>query len=303
MRTTKSVFVAGAAGQLGQLIIAELRHHDHRVTALIRGADGKHAEAAATMRAEGITVIDGDINQPEQYEAALDGMDCVVSALQGGPETIIDGQRQLLDAAVRAGVSHVIPSDYSIDYFGTPDGSNVFLDQRRAFANYLHNQPIAYTHVLNGAFMEVLFYPNFGLVDFTNHSLRYWGDGQQKLDFTTMLDTAKATELAVADDTYRNRNLEIAGAQITYLELKAMLEDLTGHAFSVHSLGTVADLEQSIETRKRTATSHFEYVFDQYNWGMISGKAKLHHPLDPDTLGFTPTPMRALLAERINQSF
>lgn len=301
MKTKKSVFVAGAAGNLGQLIVNELLDQGHQLTALVRDAEGKRAETAAAMRAKGVTIIEGDIHSSAEYETALSGIDSVVSALQGGPETIIDGQRQLLDAAIRAGVPHFIPSDYSIDYFGTPDGTNVFLDQRRAFTNYLHTQPIAHTHILNGAFMEVLFYPAFGLVDFRDHALRYWGEGQQKVDFTTMPDTAKAVELAVADDTYRNTHLQIAGEQITYLELKDLLEELTGQPFSVHSLGSITDLEQRIEARKRTATSPLEYVFDQYGWGMITGKAKLHHPLSNAELGFTPTSMRELLAGRINQ--
>ena len=302
MNIQKSVFVAGAAGNLGQLTINALVEKGHRVTALIRDADGKHADTAATMRAMGVTIVEGDINSSQDYETALHGIDSLVSTLQGGPETIIDGQRQLLDAAIRAGVPHIVPSDYSIDYFNMPDGSNVFLDQRRAFANYLNTQPIAYTHVLNGAFMEVLFYPAFGLIDFASHTVRFWGDGQQQVDFTTMTDTAKAIELAVSDEAYRNRKLEIAGAQIAYIELKTLLDELTGHPFSVETLGTVSELEESIESRKRTATSPFEYVFDQYGWGMITGRGKLKHPLRVDELGFTPMSMREVLTRYINQS-
>jgi uncharacterized protein YbjT (DUF2867 family) len=177
MSTTKNIFVAGAAGRLGQLVITQLLHAGHQVTALIRGADTKHAATAEDLRARGVLVVEGDVHTPSSYEAALRGIDSVVSTLQGGPDVIIDGQRQLLDAAVRAGVPHFIPSDFAIDYFGIPDGTHALLDLRRAFANYLHTQPITYTHVLNGAFMEMLSDANYGFIDFEDHSLAYWATG------------------------------------------------------------------------------------------------------------------------------
>lgn len=300
MSTTKNIFVAGAAGRLGQLVITQLLHAGHQVTALIRGADTKHAATAEDLRARGVLVVEGDVHTPSSYEAALRGLDSVVSTLQGGPDVIIDGQRQLLDAAVRAGVPHFIPSDFAIDYFGIPDGTHALLDLRRAFANYLHTQPITYTHVLNGAFMEMLSDANYGFIDFEDHSLAYWGDGHQKLDFTTMEDTAKAVELAVRDEQYRNKSLEIAGDQINYHGFQSLLEELTGHPFSVKGLGSLTELETSIERKKATADSPYDYVMDQYNWAMNTGQAKLKHPLKASALGFTPTSVRTVLAELLH---
>ena len=302
MKNTRNVFVAGAAGHLGQLVVTQLLDHGHRVTALIRDSAGKHADTTAWMRARGATIVEGDIHTPAQYEPALAGIDALVSTLQGGPEIIIDGQKQLADAALRAGVAHFIPSDFAIDYFGIPDGTHVFLDWRRAFANYLHQQPIAHTHVLNGAFMEVLLYPNMGLVDFVDHTLHYWGDGRQKMDFTTMVDTAKAVELAVADDRYRNQHLDIAGEQITYLEMLALLGELTGHPFTSVPLGSIAELEARIKARQEGGQDVMTFVFDQYNWAMASGKAKLPQPLTTAELGFTPTTLREFLGQAISQS-
>jgi hypothetical protein len=41
---------------------------------------------------------------------------CLVSALAGLRETVIDTQKNILDAAVQANVQRFIPSDYSTDF-------------------------------------------------------------------------------------------------------------------------------------------------------------------------------------------
>jgi hypothetical protein len=57
----------------------------------------------------------GDLADPESLARACAGMDVVISAVQGGPEVIVEGQRTLLAAAEAAGVTRMIPSDFSAD--------------------------------------------------------------------------------------------------------------------------------------------------------------------------------------------
>ena len=53
---------------------------------------------------------------------------CLVSALAGLRETVIDAQKIILDAAVEANVPRFIPSDYSIDFTNLKEGQNRNLD-------------------------------------------------------------------------------------------------------------------------------------------------------------------------------
>ena len=62
---------------------------------------------------------------------------CVVSALQGLRDVIVETQTVLLDAAIKAEVPRFIPSDYSIDFTKFPPGENRNLDLRRDFHNCL----------------------------------------------------------------------------------------------------------------------------------------------------------------------
>jgi NmrA-like family len=69
----------------------------------------------------------------EQLKQACQGVSCVVSALAGLHETIVDSQIKLLDAAISAGVPRFIPSDYSSDFTKLPAGENRNFDLRKEF--------------------------------------------------------------------------------------------------------------------------------------------------------------------------
>ena len=87
--------------------------------------------------------------------SACSGASCVVSALSGLREVIVDSQTLLLDAALKAGVRRFIPSDYCIDFTKLPPGTNRNLDWRREFRERVDRAPLSATSILNGAFAEV----------------------------------------------------------------------------------------------------------------------------------------------------
>lgn len=73
---------------------------------------------------------------------ACEGTFCVVSALAGLREVIIDAQSTLLEAAISAGTPRFIHSDYSTDYRALKPGNNRNFDLRRAFQERLKGQAI-----------------------------------------------------------------------------------------------------------------------------------------------------------------
>ena len=59
-----------------------------------------------------------------ELSKACEGVSCVVSALAGLHDAIVDGQSILLDAAIAAGCTRFIPSDYSCDFTQIAEGEN-----------------------------------------------------------------------------------------------------------------------------------------------------------------------------------
>ena len=149
-----TIVVAGATGNLGGRIVRALVERGANVTALVR--QGTTPDRLERLQQLGVTIASVDFSSPSQLTLACSGASCVVSALQGLRDVIVETQSVLLDAAAKAGVPRFIPSDYSIDFTKFPPGENCNLDLRRDFHKRLDKTSISATTIFNGAFADML---------------------------------------------------------------------------------------------------------------------------------------------------
>ncbi|MWB99433.1 NmrA family NAD(P)-binding protein [Agromyces seonyuensis] len=298
MSTT--VFVAGATGNLGSKIVTELVDRGATVRVLVREGKADGGDALRHLVSTGVVdVVIGDLSDDVAILAGhLEGVDVVVSAVQGGPDVIVDGQTNLLRAAEAAGVTRMIPSDFSADLHRLDYGDNLFLDMRKKADEAFAGSTVKPTFVLNGGFMEVMLAPFMGIVDLEHGTFSYWGDGEQALDFTSIPDTAAYAAAAALDESAADRTVSVAGSVLTMTQLHAEVEQATGRTLEIRELGTVDDLRAEIERRKQTATNPYEFVSLQYQWAMVTGKAKLQNLNNADYPDITPTTVAEFLATR-----
>ncbi|MVN78652.1 NAD(P)H-binding protein [Hymenobacter sp. HMF4947] len=271
--------MAGATGDLGFRIAQELRKRGATVRALVR--PGSTKPQVASLREQGVGVVEVDFNDAPALTQACAGAACVVSALSGLREVIVTAQAQLLDAAVAAGVPRFIPSDYSIDFTKLPEGSNRNLDLRREFGRRLDQAPIAATSILNGMFMDLLT-GQAPVILFKIKRVLYWGSADQPLDFTTIANTAAFTAAAALDPT-TPRYLRVAGEVATMRGLQAAASAATGQRFRRLRVGGLWLLKLLIKVTRRLVPAPQE-VFPpwqgmQYLHNMFTGLPKLA-PLD-----------------------
>lgn len=294
------IVLAGATGSLGLLIAHHLRQRGAPVRALVRTGASKAAERES-LRLQGAEVVAVDFHDAAALQQACTGAACVVSALSGLREVIVDAQTQLLEAAVAAGVPRFIPSDYSADFTRLPDGSNRNFDLRREFHRRLDAAPIRATSIFNGMFMELL----KGQAPLLLPGIRrvlYWGSADQALDLTTMPDVAAYTAAAALDAT-TPRYLCIAGDVLTVRGLQAVASQVTGQPYRLLRAGGLGLLETLTRITKTVAPAPDD-VFPpwqgmQYLHNMLSGQAKLRS-LDNDRYpGLRWTKVRDLLAGRL----
>jgi nucleoside-diphosphate-sugar epimerase len=274
-----TIVVAGAAGNLGGRIAKALLERGAVVKALVRHSTAR--DKIARLQELDVAVARVDTSSVSDLTQACSGASCVVSALNGLGDVIVDTQTLLLDAALAAGVPRFIPSDYSIDFTKLEPGENRNLDLRREFHERLAKTSIAATTIFNGAFADMLA-GQMPLILFKLRRVLYWGNADQRMDFTTIDDTAAFTARAALDPS-TPRMLRIAGDQLSARELAAVVSEVTEKKFRVLRAGSLGTLGTLIKVARTIALAKNE-VFPvwkgmQYMRNMFDGRAKLE-PLD-----------------------
>jgi nucleoside-diphosphate-sugar epimerase len=292
------IVLAGATGNLGGRIARAILKRGGKVRAIVRhNSEPGKIEA---LRKGGAEIAAVDFNSLAELTGACQGGACVVSAMSGLRDVIVEAQTLLLDAAVRAGVPRFIPSDYSIDFTKLPPGLNRNLDLRREFHERLDKASIAATSILNGMFADLLT-GQAPMVLFKLKRVVYWENADQLLDFTAMDDSAEFTATAALDAS-TPRFLRIAGEQISARGLAAVASELTGEQFRLLRAGGLGRLAILIKiTRAVFFMSNALYPpwqGMQYVHNMFSGRAKLE-PLDNERYSdIRWTTVRDVLEER-----
>lgn len=280
----KTILVAGATGNLGGRIVDALLEQGANVTAIVRA--GSAREKVGRLREKGVAIRQANIFDESEIAEACAGADCVVSAVSGLREVIIDAQKSLLDGAIRAGVKRFIPSDFSLDFTTLVPGKNRNLDLRREFHQILDAAPISATSVFNGAFMELLT-KEMPLILYRFKRILYWGAAAVKMDLTTMDNAAEFTaRAALADDS--PRYLRIAGDRISAEDVRDVITGITDKNFKLFRAGSINLLDVIISIAKFLfpAKNNLYPAWQgmQYMRDMMEGRAEFV-PLDNDRYG------------------
>jgi uncharacterized protein YbjT (DUF2867 family) len=272
-----SIVVAGGTGNLGGRIINALLQQGANVRVIARSSSDP--VKLRTLETRGVAVFKVDTAVQSEVARALEGATCVVSALAGLNEVVIDTQKILLDASVSAGVQRFIPSDYSLDFTHLLEGRNRNLDMRRDFHALVDRSGIAATTIFNGAFMELLTGDMPMIMD-KRKRIMHWGDADQRMDLTTMNDTAAFTARAALDPS-APRYLKVAGDRITARELAATMSEITSTPFRLWRVGGVGLLNVFITLARTLAPGKKElypaWQGMQYMRDMVEGRAHIGH--------------------------
>jgi uncharacterized protein YbjT (DUF2867 family) len=267
--------VAGATGNLGAKIVDALLNHGAHVRALVRLECSD--EKIKMLHDRGVKVFQVDMLNADEISKACSGVDCVVSALSGLRDVVIDLQKTLLDGAVKAGVPRFIPSDYSLDFTKLAAGTNRNLDWRREFHTHLDAAPIQVTTVFNGAFMDLLT-TDMPLILYRFRRILYWGSPSVKMDMTTTDDVAEFTARA-ALDANTPRYLRVAGDRVSAQDVVDIMTDITSKRFRLFRAGGIRLLNFIIKIAKFffPAANNLYPAWQgmQYMRDMMDGRAAL----------------------------
>lgn len=282
----KTILLVGATGNLGGLIARALLAKGAKLRLLVR--PGSRVKLSADVAAASEII--------EDEAGAFDGVYTVVSAVQGGPETIVDAQLKFLRAARAAGARRFIPSSFSFNFFGLSEGENFNSDWRREFARRAEEErgTVEVVHVLNGCFLDMgVLFGFLGAFDLKKGEAYLWGDGNNKMEFTTYADTAAYTAEAALAEEPLSREFFVAGESLTFNELVNETAAGLGRPITVKKLGTLADLDQEIAHRLQAEPGNmFSWLPLMYWRGMLNGKGKLGPLMNAQYPAIHPTGVR-----------
>lgn len=187
--------LVGATGLLGGRIAARLAGRGLPVRAVVRPATD-----ASALRALGIEVVPGDMRDVASLDAALHGVDTVITtanamarALAGDRSVSIHdvdevGNANLVDAAARAGVRRFV--FVSMDRSELAAGTS-FTDAKLATEERLRGAPFRTVVIRPEAFQEVWLSPLIGF-DPVHGSVRVFGAGRARMPYVSVDDVAEA---------------------------------------------------------------------------------------------------------------
>ena len=279
------IVVAGANGDLGFRIVSALQSRKVEVRALTRRAHPGLPSACLVRYDDKRALVE-----------ACRGATCIVSAMLGLHDVMVDAQTQLLDAAVEAGVPRFIPSDFAADFTKLPWGRNRNFDLHREFEAIIDRAPIKPTSILTGAFMDLL----EGKAPIVIPAIRAvicWESAENKLDFTTRDDAAAFTAEAALDDT-APRFLRVSGDQLDSRELAEAATVAWGKKFrvvrvgSADTLGRIASFVRGVSGDEASPFPAWQGM--QYSRDMFEGAAVLQ-PLDNERYPLRYTKVREYL--------
>ncbi|KAF2163962.1 hypothetical protein M409DRAFT_57066 [Zasmidium cellare ATCC 36951] len=273
------VAIAGLSGKIGSLIAQSLlKHHP---TVQINGIVRSPSKVATTIASNSnVHIHQADPSNPSALRKALANVDVCICCYLGDNELMVQGQKTLIDACIAEKVPRYIGSDYSFDFRGLKKGDHPAKDFALEYNAYLEENEkegkIKGVHILNGGFTEVIFSPFLGWFNGEgNGKFTYFGTGDEKLDMTTMKDTAAFTA-EVAMDENANGYLNVVGDRKSVKELAKVYEEVYGVTPEVQRRGSFEDLHKIMrETFQKDPSNIFAWMGMHYQYYMGKGSVTL----------------------------
>lgn len=218
------IAVTGATGQLGRLVIEQLktRAPAESLVALVRDP-AKAADLGVQARA-------ADYDKPETLAAALKGVDVLLLISSDAIGQRVAQHRNVIEAAKAVGVKRIAYTSI-LHADDTPIGLGV---EHRATEAMIRESGLAYTLLRNSWYLE-----NYaGAIAGALHAGAFVGSaGQGRISAATRADYADAAAVVLTSEGHEGKTYELAGDEaFTMAELAAEASRQTGRALPYNDL-------------------------------------------------------------------
>ena len=234
------ILVAGATGFLGREICRRLSKEGRPTRGLVRLSSDP--AIVADLESLGVDLVRGDLRDRDSLAVACRSAATVISTAtttrsrQPGDSieaTDQQGQLNLVDAAVDAGVSRYIYVSYSEHI----NGSDALTVAKRSVERRVRESGMTYTIARPSCFMEMWLSPALGF-DHRNGKATVYGSGEHKLSWISLGDVAQFVVRALDDAHAANATVELGGPDaLSPLEVIRIFEQASGRPFTFRCVG------------------------------------------------------------------
>ena len=231
----QQVLLIGATGKLGGHFIDALLAGGHDVTALVRNAGGNAPGRRArleSLRARGVILVEGDLNDVASLERATRTADAVVSCVDHRPDNL-KAQVNLAGAISGAyRVRRVMPSQFGIDsrLYGPLRVGHGDIKRQLQTVFLEAGVPVTFVHNNGMARDWVLSLGQLGLERPPAEAVEIYGTGEVAFNTVAASDIARYAVRALFDPSAGNRHVLIAPPdnRLTQNQLVALWEAMAG---------------------------------------------------------------------------
>ncbi len=221
------ILVAGGSGRLGTLVVERLVGRGLNVRVLTRDP-----ARAAHLSGDHLEVVKGDVRDCRSLEPACTGVDAVISAVHGligprsnSPTTVDrDGNGNLVAASKAAGADLVLVSTVG----ASPDSAMELFRMKYAAERHAATSGVPTTIVQATAFMELWIELLRQTAGRSGRPLMF-GQGDNPINFVSVVDVAEVIVRAVSDSTSRGKTLVVGGPEnLTMNEMAEAVQAAAG---------------------------------------------------------------------------
>jgi NAD(P)H dehydrogenase (quinone) len=215
-----SIVITGASGHLGRAT-AELVLHRMPAKEVILTT--RHPEEISDLAARGVEVREADFGRPETLVGAFEGGDKLLLISTDAVGARVDQHRAAIEAAGKAGISHVVYTSYLNPVEDNP--AAVTADHRET-ERALRESGLAWTALRNGLYAEYQV-PTGTQAVATGRLVHNNGDGETA--YVSREDCAAAAAAVLSTEGHEGEAYDITGPQpLGQDDVAALLSEVSG---------------------------------------------------------------------------
>lgn len=214
-----TILVTAAGGALGHLIVDALIARGTLPGDIVAGA--RTVSKAADLAEKGVRVVPLDYGVPESIDAALEGVDSVVLVSGSEPGVRVAGHRNVIDAAVRAGVELIAYTSIAhADSIELPLGPDHKATEEAILASGL-----PFVLLRNNWYIE-----NYlgDLAQAAHTGILTSSVGDATVAAAARIDYAEAAAVVLLEEGHAGRTYELAGPAVGYADIAAAMGEVLG---------------------------------------------------------------------------